>query len=75
MFNRFVGFTLALAIAVGLTVPGHRRPPVAAAVERGVIPAATADTSKTPANDNRTGQGKRPAPRRPIRRYASSFAL
>ena len=47
----------------------------AAAVERGVIPAATADTSKAPANDNRTGQGKRPAPRRPIRRYAASFAL
>ncbi|GAA4724586.1 hypothetical protein H9L13_12235 [Sphingomonas lutea] len=47
----------------------------AAAVERGVVPAATADTSKRPANDNRTGQPGRPAPRRPIRRYAPSYAL
>ena len=46
-----------------------------AAVERGVIPAARASTSKAPANDNRSGQPKRPAPRRPIRRYPSSFAL
>lgn len=34
MFNRFVGFTLAVAIAVGIAMPGHRHSPVAAAVER-----------------------------------------
>ena len=47
----------------------------AAAVERGVIPASKADTSKAPANDNRRDQRGRPAPRTPIRHYASSFAL
>ena len=46
-----------------------------AAVERGVIPAPKADTSKAPANDNRRGEPRRPAPRTPIRRYAPSFAL
>ena len=47
----------------------------AAAVERGVIPAMTADSSKPIANDNRSDQPRRPAPRTPIRRFASSFAL
>jgi hypothetical protein len=47
----------------------------AAAVERGVIPAMKADSSKPIANDNRSDQPRRPAPRTPIRRLASSFAL
>jgi hypothetical protein len=47
----------------------------AAAVERGVIPAMTADTTKPVANDNRSDQPRRPAPRTPLRRFASSFAL
>ena len=47
----------------------------AAAVERGVIPAPKADRSPLPANDNGRGEPRRPAPRTPIRRFASSFAL
>ena len=47
----------------------------AAAVERGAIPASQADAPKAPANDNRPDRPRRPAPRVPIRRYASSFAL
>jgi len=33
MFNRFVGFTLAVAIGVGIAMPAHRHAPVVAAVE------------------------------------------
>ena len=47
----------------------------AAAVERGIMPAAKPDTSKAPANDNRSDLPRRPAPRTPIRHYPSCFAL
>ena len=45
----------------------------AAAVARGVIDASEEDSFA--ANDNRSDQPRRPQPRTPIRRYASSFAL
>jgi len=45
----------------------------AAAVARGDI--EPAEPQGAAANDNRRDQPRRPAPRTPIRRFASSFAL
>ena len=45
----------------------------AAAVARGVIEPAKEESFA--ANDNRSDEPRRPAPRTPLRRYSSSFAL
>jgi len=40
MFNRFAIFTLMVAVAVGMTMPGHRRAPAAAVPAPAAVPAA-----------------------------------